>query len=104
MKIHGRDVDGIAHDAQRAVRGVERTPPTDAVAGDRTSGGAQDIVEISSEGRARAAGIGADPAALDAALSPKQRDAIRARVQSGAFDTAEMAERVARRLLEHGII
>ncbi|MEP6493436.1 MAG: hypothetical protein ABJF01_12205 [bacterium] len=57
-----------------------------------------DKVEISNAGRALAARDGSSPAALDSARTT----AIRGRVLNGAYDTLEVVDAVARRLLDSG--
>ena len=59
-----------------------------------------DRVSISDAGRALAARDGGDTAALDPARASRIRD----RVLSGAYDTLEVVDAVARRLLDSGDI
>ena len=75
--------------ATDAVRGVQPTPS----AVDRS-----DKVSISDAGRALAAREGSEPAAMD----PARAERIRDRVLSGAYDTLEVVDAVARRLLASG--
>jgi hypothetical protein len=73
-----------------AIRSVPQTPSST----DRS-----DKVSISDAGRALAARDGgADAASLDPARASRIRD----RVLSGAYDTLEVVDAVARRLLDHG--
>ena len=59
-----------------------------------------DKVEISNAGRALAAR--GDGTSKTAGLDPARADQIRGRVLSGAYDTLEVVDAVARRLLDSG--
>jgi hypothetical protein len=62
-----------------------------------------DRVQISDTGRALAARIEEAPSrTADAELSPVRIAEIRQRVLEGAYDSSEMVDRVARRILESG--
>jgi negative regulator of flagellin synthesis FlgM len=80
--------DTAANDAVRSVR-----PTPSSV--DRT-----DKVQISDAGRALAARDGSEAGSLD----PARAERIRERVLSGAYDTLEVVDAVARRLLDSGDI
>jgi anti-sigma28 factor (negative regulator of flagellin synthesis) len=58
----------------------------------------RDSVQISAEGRARAA----ESVAEAPGLSPERAEAIRAKILEGAYNTVEMADEVARRILQSG--
>jgi len=74
-----------------------RVTPASQVA----EGVAADRVEISEEGRSQA--LAAGVASERAARTPsRQMEEIRARIQDGTYDSPEMAEMVARRILESG--
>ena len=75
--------------ASDAVRAVTLTP---------TSVDRADRVSISDAGRALAAREDGDSMALD----PARAERIRERVLSGAYDTLEVVDAVARRLLDSG--
>lgn len=75
--------------ASEAARAVSPTP---------SSVDRSDRVSISDAGRALAARDGSEPAAMDPARAARIRD----RVLSGAYDTLEVVDAVARRLLASG--
>lgn len=84
--------------AQRAQQDVVPAPAsTEAPAAIRRV----DAVQISDVGRALS---GSDVEASDQAdgLDPRRADEIRARVLSGAYDSVEMADQVARSILRSG--
>jgi negative regulator of flagellin synthesis FlgM len=60
-----------------------------------------DRVEISDAGRALAA-RDRDPAQQSTGLDPARAEQIRGRILSGAYDTLEVVDAVARRLLDSG--
>ena len=74
-----------------AIRSVTQTP---------SSADRSDKVSISDAGRALAARDGGDSVSLD----PARASLIRDRVLSGAYDTLEVVDAVARRLLDSGDI
>lgn len=74
-------------------RPIQRVAPTPASI-DRS-----DKVEISDAGRALAA---RDDAGSSTPLDPARADRIRGRILSGAYDTLEVVDAVARRLLDSG--
>ncbi len=101
MHINPKNTGPIRPETTRTsqpTNGSERVPisPTPALpsSADRT-----DRVEISNAGRALAARNGSvDSASLD----PARAAAIRGRILSGAYDTVQVVDAVARRLLDSG--
>ncbi len=73
---------------------IRPVPPTPSSA-DRS-----DKVQISDAGRALAAR--GNPADSATSLDPARADRIRGRILSGAYDTLEVVDAVARRLLDSG--
>ena len=87
----------VAHSAQ-PVDGADRVPVTGVVP-TPSSTNRSDKVQISDAGRALAA-RGGDMPASD--LDPARSAGIRQRILSGAYDTVEVVDAVARRLLASG--
>ncbi len=59
----------------------------------------RDSVEISAEGRAKAASATPD---VPASLSSERAEEIRSKILSGAYNSAEMAGEVAKKILKSG--
>lgn len=84
--------------AQRAQQTVAPAPATtEAPAAVRRV----DAVQISDVGRALS-GNDADASSEAGALDPRRADEIRSRVLSGAYNSVEMADQVARSILRSG--
>ena len=84
--------------AQRTQQTVAPTPATtEAPAAVRRV----DAVQISDVGRALS-GNDADASSEAGALDPRRADEIRSRVLSGAYNSVEMADQVARSILRSG--
>jgi anti-sigma28 factor (negative regulator of flagellin synthesis) len=64
-------------------------------------GAAADRVEISDEGRSMALAVGIS-SERSVGTPARQIEEIRARIQDGAYDSAEMAENVGSRILDSG--
>ena len=86
-------------------------PATDAAAASKvqsvavtpSSTNKSDKVQISDAGRALAARAkGGSEAASQSSLDPAKADRIRSRILSGAYDTVEVVDAVARRLIATG--
>jgi negative regulator of flagellin synthesis FlgM len=87
----------ISHAAQ-PVDAADRVAPS-ASPSTPSSSDRSDKVQISDAGRALAA-RGSDRAAAD--LDPARAASIRTRILSGAYDTVQVVDAVARRLLDSG--
>ena len=101
MQIHSKGTGPLTpetHSAPRADKADKlsgQTPAAGSVAVDRT-----DKVEISDAGRALAARE--TDRTVQAGLDPIRASHIRHRVLSGAYDTLDVVDTVARRLLQSG--
>lgn len=94
----GQPLKGTGTQRTGAVRGADAkvAGPGPVVRAERA-----DRIEISAEGRAQALAE-ARQNALPAPKGSDRLDEIRARVAAGTYDTAEVAEEVARKLLSSG--
>lgn len=81
-----------------AADATERSPDIRPVAPAPSAIDRSDKVQISDAGRALAARDGDESSGLD----PARADRIRGRILSGAYDTLEVVDAVARRLLDSG--
>ena len=101
MKINGspyelpRPVGPAA--SPTGVPGRKETQPEPAASPSRST--RSDSVEISSAGRALA---GAESSEAGTSLTPERLAELRQRVLEGAYNSVELADQVARRLLERG--
>jgi negative regulator of flagellin synthesis FlgM len=94
----GPDVSRVSRPEEKPERQVIQPVPATTTSTDRS-----DRVEISDAGRALAARDGQPGRTADgAALDPARAQQIRDRVLSGAYDTLEVVDAVARRLLASG--
>jgi hypothetical protein len=97
MRINGGNFGPVRPDAAREVRG----PSTEEASNRNTNPATPertDSVEISDAGRAKAAGLEAPGAGSE------RLEQIRARVLSGAYNSLEVVDEVARRIVERGDI
>jgi hypothetical protein len=96
MTIHdinsGAIRSGGSHDPKRVDGGGDADEVSSVSRVERV-----DRVEISEEGRALAAA-----AEVGESMSPEHASQINARIADGTYDTAEVAEEVARRILDSG--
>lgn len=81
-----------------AADATERTPDIRPAAPASSAVDRSDKVQISDAGRALAARDGDESSGVD----PARADRIRGRILSGAYDTLEVVDAVARRLLDSG--
>ncbi len=96
MQIHGRIVGTIAGTAPAADTRTERNTGSQAVV-QPTPSPSHDSVSISDAGRAMSA---QDSQVSD--LDPRQEAVIRQRIVDGAYDSLEIVDQVARRILSSG--
>src|SRR5437016_6328840 len=104
MHIYPKYIGPVSPDTNRAGGAEKADEISPAGAVKRASGSTSafersDRVEISDAGRALAARDGDTPAG---GLDPARAAAIRGRIMSGAYDTLEVVDAVARRLLGSG--
>ena len=102
MKINGKSLDVLRPAATRPVGGAQG-PSTDASAAQPTktsgtSAGRSDSVQISDAGRALATG---GPSGTGS-LSAERVAELRKRVLEGAYNSANVVDQVAKRILERG--
>lgn len=101
-------IDNSGIDIRRAelAKGVQSQTESGKKQEQAAPSGAQaqrsDRVQISDAGRALAAKAGG--AQESASLSPERVDQIRQRILSGAYNSVEVVDQVARRMLERGDI
>ena len=105
MKINGTRPDllrsDVAREAQRA--GAEKTGKP-AAAQPPAAVDRSDRVQISDAGRALAAQVTTPVKSADEALTPEHVAEIRHRVLSGAYNSLDVVDQVARRMLATGDI
>ena len=102
MQIHSKGTGPLTpetHSAQRADR-AEKAPGQQTPAAGTVSIDGTDKVEISDAGRALAARE--TDRTVQAGLDPIRASHIRHRVLSGAYDSLDVVDTVARRLLQSG--
>ncbi len=108
MHISSKHPGALTPDTTRASQSVDSTtdgasvqsvPPTTATpaATDRS-----DKVQISDAGRALAARGSDGEASASSGVDPAKADRIRSRILSGAYDTLDVVDTVARRLIKSG--
>lgn len=99
-------INEVGHtEAAKGVRSVSPAPSSNEPSKPVSHVDRADRVQPSNTGRALAAQIEeAQSRAADAELSPERTAEIRQRVLEGAYDSAEMVEEVARRILKSGDI
>lgn len=100
-------IDGVGPESARPsdARSVEKASDKDAKAKKSKSGAPQtgaDRIEISEAGRAAAARLAGAGAVDGESLSVERVEQVRARIDDGTYDTPEVQEEVARRLLDSG--
>ncbi len=98
MTIHELGPGSLGPKGPRRVRDREEASSRDATSGPSQSGRV-DRVEISDEARALSSKGSLDGAAATV-LTEERADEIRARIDSGAYDTPEVAEKLARLLID----
>ena len=96
MHIHGRIVGSIAGTGSVTETRTDRTTGSQPVV-PATPSHSHDSVVISDAGRAKAA---QDSQVSD--LDPRQEAVIRQRIVDGAYDSLEIVDQVARRILDSG--
>lgn len=99
-------IDGAGPDSTRPTgsRSVDETSRDEAKGkkSDASSRGSSDRVEISEAGRAAAEKLTKAGATDAEDLSAEQVEAIRARIDAGTYDSPEVQQEVARRILDSG--
>ncbi len=101
MYIYPKSSGSIRPESTSQPADVSETGSVKPVAPSPTGSDRSDKVEISDAGRALAARDGSETQA-SSGLDPARADQIRGRVLSGAYDTLEVVDTVARRLLDSG--
>jgi hypothetical protein len=103
MKIEGSNPEVIRPEHVRPVTGSHPvvTGKVQPVGPARPTPVRTDSVQISDAGRALAQGAGAAHHAVGG-LTPERAADIRQRIRAGAYDSPQVAERVARRMLDSG--
>lgn len=84
--------------------GVQPTSSSTAAASPVAPAPKVDRVEISDAGRALSAQQGADQPGVRAELSPERLTELRSKVLGGAYNSLEMVDQIARRMLQSGDI
>jgi Anti-sigma-28 factor, FlgM len=105
MKIDGSNPEAIRPEHVRPVTGSHPvvTGKVQPVGPARPTPTRSDSVQISDAGRALAEGAAAARRATGS-LSPERAADIRQRIRAGLYDSPQVAERVARRMLDRGDI
>lgn len=101
MYIYPKHTGPIRPETTSQPADVTETGSVRPIAPSPTGADRSDKVEISDAGRALAA-RGADNAQATSGVDPARADRIRGRILSGAYDTLEVVDTVARRLLDSG--
>jgi anti-sigma28 factor (negative regulator of flagellin synthesis) len=101
MYIYPKSSGSIRPESTSQPLDVSETAAVKSVAPGATSSDRSDKVEISDAGRALAARDGKETTSKSG-LEPARADQIRGRILSGAYDTLEVVDTVARRLLDSG--
>lgn len=99
MRIEKNTTDIHRAEAARPVHAAPAATPGSPVAPVAPAGGS-DRVELSPEARALAARL--DQAGEGQELTPERIAALRQRIRDGVYDAPEMADEVARRVLDSG--
>ncbi|HEX6037815.1 flagellar biosynthesis anti-sigma factor FlgM [Longimicrobium sp.] len=99
MRIEKNTTDIHRTEAARPVHAAHAATPGSPVAPVAPAGGT-DRVELSSEARALAARL--DQPGEGRELTPERIAELRQRIRDGVYDTPDMAEEVARRVLDSG--
>ena len=104
MHIYSKQTGPVSLDTPKAVRNTDPKDgtPVSSVPAVTTSTDRSDKVHISDAGRALAARKDDGAKAASSGLDPARAERIRGRILSGAYDTLEVVDAVARRLLDSG--
>jgi len=101
MRIDGRGSDSTRPTGPRSVEKMSKDGHQ-AKRSDSAKSGASDRVEISDAGRAAAAHLSGSGAVDAEKLSVERVEEVRARVEAGFYETHEIQQEVARRVLDSG--
>jgi hypothetical protein len=101
MYIYPKNSGSIRPESTSQPTDVSATGAIKPATSTPSSSDRSDTVEISDAGRALAARDGTETTSKSG-LEPARADQIRGRVLSGAYDTLEVVDTVARRLLDSG--
>jgi negative regulator of flagellin synthesis FlgM len=101
MYIYPKQTGPLRPESTSQTADVSETGAIKPVATAPTSADRSDKVEISDAGRALAA-RGGDSAQASSGADSTRTDRVRGRILSGAYDTLEVVDTVARRLLDSG--
>ncbi|HEY4304004.1 MAG TPA: hypothetical protein VGM82_06035 [Gemmatimonadaceae bacterium] len=101
MYIYPKNSGSIRPESTSQPADVSETGSIKPVTSAPTGSDRSDKVEISDAGRALAA-RGGQEAQSSSGLDPARADQIRGRILSGAYDTLEVVDTVARRLVDSG--
>lgn len=104
MRIDEKGADLARAEALRGARPAESPRSGNDPVQPAAAAGRTDSVQISDAGRALASQVESAGRGEDAGLSPERVDAVRRRILEGAYDSLQVVEETARRMLQSGEI
>ena len=102
MKVNGKNLEGIRPEQAKPVRETTPASVTNQPAKPEVTPDRSDKVQISDAGRALAESLKPSAAESAVELSPERVAEIRKRLLEGAYESVDVVDEVARRILGRG--